>query len=108
MDSIFFGELRGWEDDTHFGVIFTALLVDDDNKAETIKAMNDCKLNGFLREGTYVTDILHVTGNVKNDRKDCLIVLNNFGVNPIARLNMPDIKWIEDYIVNFADDFGEF
>ena len=108
MESINFKELSKFEDDGGWGVVYTALLVTDDNKEETIKAMNECKMMGFLRDGTEVVDILKIVENVKGDegRMDMLIVLNNFGVNPVVRTyKCPDIKWIEDFVVNFKDDY---
>lgn len=86
-------------------VVMTALRVDD--KVETMQQMNDCNLVGILKDGNEVTDILRIVENVKGEegRQDVLLLLKNFDVNPIARLNMPDVKWVEDFVENFKRDY---
>lgn len=108
MENIKFEDLSKFEDNGGWGIVYTALIVTDNDKESTIKAMNECKLMGLLRDGTEVIDILKIVENVKGERgrSDMLIVLNNFGVNPVARLtNCPDVKWIEDFVKNFKADY---
>lgn len=68
------------------------------------------KDTGFAPEKN-LTGCRRITGNILGDagRHDYLLEFDHHEIpfNLITRLMFSDIKWTEDYIVNFAKDFEE-
>lgn len=91
-------------------VVMVALAFDADKKAELIEQMNETFTeDGLLQEGSKVVDVEKIEGNVlgENGRTDVLIHLDKFAVNPMVRIaKWRDVKWLEDFIVNYAGDYG--
>lgn len=91
-------------------VVMVALAFDADKKDELISQMNGVFTeDGLLQDGSKVVDIEKIEGNILGDegRTDVLIHLDKFAVNPMVRITKwRDVKWLEDFIVNFAGDYG--
>ena len=63
---------------------------------------------GFLSQESKITKMLDISGNVKGPygRHDVICVVDeNTKFNPMVRLMTTDIKWTEDYIVNYKQDY---
>lgn len=63
---------------------------------------------GLIPSESKVTDLRRITENVLGDegRVDVLICFTPCSPNPMARLRYgSDLKWVSDFVVNFADDY---
>lgn len=91
-------------------VVMVALAFDAGKKAELIEQMNKVFTeDGLLEDGAKVIDVEKIEGNILGDegRTDVLIHLDKFAVNPMVRIaEWRDVKWLEDFIVNYASDYG--
>ena len=68
---------------------------------------NYLKGNGFLKSGT-VINAQDITGNVlgTEGRNDILLTLENPEYNYPKRLLFEEVKWTEDFVTNYAEDYG--
>ena len=113
MKTIHFSQLAELNNQTH--VAFTGLKIDDTSE----QGINDLKAEanalfeelGIFKDGVAVSDILYITGNALGDegRHDYVFELTNgsiANISPQARIRqMPDLKWLDDFIVNYKDDY---
>lgn len=64
---------------------------------------------GLFTKGVEVVKIKKIDGNVLGDdgRTDVLLELSDSVscINPIKRIQVGDIKWTEDFLVNYRDDY---
>lgn len=104
MKNINFSELPNY---IGKGVIFTGVVYED-NLAQI--ATDDFKESGFIKNEDEIIEIYKIDGNVRGDegRSDLLAVLK-IGVSsldPIKRISeYPFVKWVEDFIENYKEDY---
>jgi len=67
---------------------------------------------GFTTESKKVTELRHLSDNVKGDegRSDILVIMSEEGsCNPFVRIQLsqggPSIKWTSDFIDNYKQDY---
>ena len=113
MKTIHFSQLAELNSQTH--AAFTCLKIADTSE----QGINDLKAEanaffeeiGVFKDGVAVSDILYITGNVLGDegRHDYVFELTNgstANIPPQARIHeMPDLKWLDDFIVNYEKDY---
>lgn len=113
MKSIHFSQLAELNDQTH--VAFTGLAIDDTSEQgiNNLKAIINASLEemGVFKDGVAVSNILRVAGNRLGDegRRDYVFELTNgtiANISPLKRIReMPDLKWLDDFIVNYEKDY---
>lgn len=113
MKTIHFSQLAELNDQTH--VAFTGLKIADTSEQgiNNLKAVVNASLEemGVFKDGVAVSNILRITGNVLGDegRHDYVFELTNgsiANISPFARIReMPDLKWLDDFIVNYEKDY---
>lgn len=95
-------------DDSH--LIFTGLLVIEENYDDTIKAMSEFFIGSSLSTKNVVS-LKRIDGNVLGDdgRHDYLITFEDGNkINPIVRVGLgTDVKWVSDFVINFVEDYVE-
>lgn len=64
---------------------------------------------GFVTSGAKIKVLLRITGNIKGDEggHDWLVVLDKSANFNCARRPLDFIKWVSDYVDNYADRYGK-
>jgi hypothetical protein len=108
-----FGDVRQSE----FGIVMMGALVTVDNAriAWAHPVFEFLKNENAILPGMCAQDFwseLQIVNAVVNDRTDLVMYISEAGMKhvdiprlAIVRLRMPEIKWIEDWLVNSAQDF---
>lgn len=107
IKTINFAEVETYNDGNT--IVWTGLKLDGEDGEKLKKDMTEFfTQEGFFLNGTEITEIFKIGGNVKGKRgrQDALIVLSKFDVSPLKRLMFDGLKWTEDFIVNYAKDYG--
>lgn len=103
-NKISFNELYKFNDSN--SVVMMATIFPKDFDFEIVN--DDLSEVGFSK-GKKLTGVHFITGNVKggNGRKDWLLEFDNEDVpfNPMARLQIPDLKWTSDFVSNHQKDY---
>lgn len=76
-------------------------------KSDKQEIEDGLKNMGFLSPNTKITKMFDISGNIKGryGRHDVLFEVENAKFNPMVRLMTNDIKWTQDYIVNYKGDY---
>lgn len=110
LSEVKFSDLHNYNDAN--SIVFTAVLLsetDMDSLEEWLKEI------GLIHQDQSIKKVHFITGNVRGDarngadsRADWLIEFDrsDLKMNPIARLNCPDLKWTSDFITNFKKDYN--
>lgn len=102
LDTISFSEIKGKYNDSNSFVIL-ALLASKQDKDEIETWLKEI---GFLGQNVKILKMFDISGNVKRDgRQDVLFVVDKPEFNPLVRLRTNDIKWTDDFIVNYKQDY---
>lgn len=113
MKSIHFSQLAELNSQTH--VAFIGLSLDDTSERgiNALKALVNASLEekGVFKDGVAVSNILFIEGNRLGEkgRHDFVFELTNgtiANICPFQRIRcMPDLKWLDDFIVNYEKDY---
>ena len=76
-------------------------------KSDKQEIEDGLKNMGFLSPNTKITKMFDISGNIKGryGRHDVLFEVEHAKFNPMVRLMTNDIKWTQDYIVNYKGDY---
>lgn len=112
MKTIHFSKLAELDDSKH--VAFVGLRIDnrDDASIASLKELVSDTLTdrGVFLNGVRVKEIFAIGGNVLGDegRSDFVFELTGSvaDISPLKRIRvMPDLKWLDDFIVNYEKDY---